>query len=126
MSSTKFEFDKFSGENDFTLWRIKMKALMVHQGIAAALDAAALASIQDPVVAAEIQSKAHSALILCLGDEVLREVSDESTALAIWEKLEQIYMKKSLANRLYLKKKLYTLQMDNGKEIRRHLDEIKL
>ncbi|KAL3623657.1 hypothetical protein CASFOL_032473 [Castilleja foliolosa] len=123
MSSAKCEFDKFSGENDFTLWRIKMKALMVHQGIAAALDATALSTIEDDGARAEMQSKAHSVLILSLGDEVLREVSDESTALAIWEKLEQIYMKKSLANRLYLKKKLYTLQMESGKEIRKHMDE---
>ena len=29
----------------------------------------------------------------------------------------------SLANRLYLKKKLYTLQMEEGKDMRKHLDE---
>ena len=32
-------------------------------------------------------------------------------------------MKKSLANRLYLKKKLYTLQMEDTKDLRKHLDE---
>lgn len=32
-------------------------------------------------------------------------------------------MKRSLANRFYLKKQLYTLQMDEGKEMRKHLDD---
>lgn len=67
--------------------------------------------------------EAHSALILNLRDEVLREFSEEASSFAIWKKLESIYMKKSLTNRLYLKKCLYTLQMDEGKEIHKHLDE---
>lgn len=53
--------------------------------------------------------KAHNAILLSLGDEVLREVVDETTAIGIWEKIEALYMKKSLANRLYLKKWLYIL-----------------
>lgn len=33
MSFIKFGFEKFNGDNGFTLWRIKMKVLMVlHQG----------------------------------------------------------------------------------------------
>ncbi|GJS36413.1 zinc finger, CCHC-type containing protein [Tanacetum coccineum] len=42
---------------------------------------------------------------------VLREITKETTAAGIWKKLETLYMTKSLANRLYLKKKLYTFQM---------------
>lgn len=32
-------------------------------------------------------------------------------------------MKKSLANRQYLKKRLYTLQMNESVDLRKHLDE---
>ena len=125
MATTKFEVDKFSGENDFSLWRIKMKALLVHQGLSTAIDVEALGKLKasDANKAREIDSKAHSAILLSLGDEVLREVSKEKEALAIWEKLEALYMKKSLANRLYLKKKLYTLEMKDTKGLRKHLDE---
>ncbi|KAL6340624.1 hypothetical protein AAG906_010532 [Vitis piasezkii] len=31
MSSQKFEVEKFNGSNDFTLWKLKMKALLVQQ-----------------------------------------------------------------------------------------------
>ncbi|PWA46858.1 zinc finger, CCHC-type [Artemisia annua] len=57
---------------------------------------------------AALMKKAYSTLILCLGDRVLREVTKETSAAGIWAKLTSLYMTKSLANRLYLKKKLYT------------------
>ncbi|GKE15175.1 hypothetical protein Tco_1422752, partial [Tanacetum coccineum] len=58
-----------------------------------------------------IQKKAYSALILCLDDRVIWEITKETTDAGIWKKLETLYMKKSLANHVYLKKKLYTFNM---------------
>ena len=84
MASTKFEVDKIMGENNFSLWRIKMKALLVHQGLAAAISREELAAMIDTSKAASIQEKAHSAILLCLSDEVLREVSEYTTAVKVW------------------------------------------
>nr|GEZ73733.1 retrotransposon protein, putative, Ty1-copia subclass [Tanacetum cinerariifolium] len=67
--------------------------------------------------------KAHSAVILCLGNKVLREVVGETTAAEVWSKLGTLYMTKSLANKLYLKKKLYTFYMPAGRKISEHIDE---
>nr|GEU73717.1 retrovirus-related Pol polyprotein from transposon TNT 1-94 [Tanacetum cinerariifolium] len=52
-----------------------------------------------------------------------REVTGETTAPGIWTKLETLYMTKSLANKLYLKKKLYTFYMPAGRKISEHIDE---
>ncbi|GKA57424.1 retrovirus-related pol polyprotein from transposon TNT 1-94 [Tanacetum coccineum] len=71
----------------------------------------------------ELNKKAHSAVILCLGNKVLREVTGETTAAGVWSKLKTLYMTKSLANKLYLKKKLYTLFMLAGRKISEHIDE---
>ena len=38
MPSTKYEIEKFTGVNDFGLWRLKMKALLVQQGCLEALN----------------------------------------------------------------------------------------
>lgn len=123
MASTKFDLDKFTRGNDFNMWIIKMKAVMVHQGISAAISKDEIAKIEDKKILSNIQAKAHSSLILSLGDEVISVVSDEAKNIGIWEKLDSIYMKKSLTNRLYLKKKLYTLQMEESKELKKHLDD---
>ncbi|RDY04308.1 hypothetical protein CR513_12029, partial [Mucuna pruriens] len=32
MGSNKFDIEKFFGSNDFGLWRIKMQAILIHQG----------------------------------------------------------------------------------------------
>ena len=37
MGTTKFEVEKFTGSNDFDLWRLKMRAMLVHQGLDNAL-----------------------------------------------------------------------------------------
>uniref|UniRef100_A0A803NV37 Integrase catalytic domain-containing protein n=1 Tax=Cannabis sativa TaxID=3483 RepID=A0A803NV37_CANSA len=50
-------------------------------------------------------------------------MSSEDKALGLWNKLSSIYIKKSLANKLHLKKRMYTLRMDEGKDLRNHLDE---
>ena len=65
----------------------------------------------------DILEKAQRAIILSLGDKALKEVSRETSAAAIWLKLEKLYMTKSLANRLYLKQRLYSFKMAEGKSI---------
>ena len=37
-SITRFDIEKIDGKNDFGLWQIKMRALMVQQGCDAALE----------------------------------------------------------------------------------------
>ncbi|KAK9067917.1 hypothetical protein SSX86_012028 [Deinandra increscens subsp. villosa] len=123
-SISKFDIEKFDGRNDFNLWRLKMRAILVHQGIVDALKGeASLPAGLTEEKKKETMDKAHSALILCLGDRVLREVSKETTAGGVWMKLEQLYMTKSLANRLYMKKRLYTFKMASGKSLEDHIDE---
>ncbi|KAH9705144.1 Integrase catalytic domain-containing protein [Citrus sinensis] len=70
-----------------------------------------------------INNKAHSTIILHLSDEVLREVAKEKTASGLWTKLEELFLKKSLAKRLYMKRKLYTFSMKDGTALKDHLDE---
>ncbi|GJV60257.1 retrovirus-related pol polyprotein from transposon TNT 1-94 [Tanacetum coccineum] len=72
---------------------------------------------------AELHKKAYSHVVLCLGNKVLREVIKEKTATRVWSKLETLYMTKSLANKLYLKKKLYTFYMSAGRKIFEHIDK---
>ncbi|GKA19407.1 retrotransposon protein, putative, ty1-copia subclass [Tanacetum coccineum] len=72
---------------------------------------------------AALMNKAYSCLILCLGDRVLREVTKKTSATRIWTKLTSLYMTKSLANRLYMKKKLYTYYMSPGTKLGDHIDE---
>ncbi|GKB01369.1 hypothetical protein Tco_0829413 [Tanacetum coccineum] len=77
-STTKFDIKKFDGKNDFRLWQIKMRALIVQQGCDAALET--LPMDMKACENAALMKKAYITLILCLGDRVLREVTKETTA----------------------------------------------
>nr|GEW65313.1 putative reverse transcriptase domain-containing protein [Tanacetum cinerariifolium] len=74
MSSHKFDLEKFNGSNDFTLWKVKMTALLVQQGCAVALEGEEkFSKDMKEEVKKEIMAKAHSAILLLVTDEVLRE-----------------------------------------------------
>ncbi|GJW27376.1 retrotransposon protein, putative, ty1-copia subclass [Tanacetum coccineum] len=96
MTGAKFDIEKFDGTSDFRLWRVKMRALLIQHGCEAALEV--LPTDMEAQAKVELNKKAHSAVILCLGN-------------------------KSLANKLYLKKKLYTFYMPAGRKISEHIDE---
>ncbi|GJU16931.1 hypothetical protein Tco_1144897 [Tanacetum coccineum] len=125
-SIAKFDFEKFDGSNDFGLWYVKIRCLLIQHGWEAALDPfpKTMADAEKTTVLnTDVYKKAHSALLLCLDNKVLREVNKEDSALGVWLKFETSYMTKSLANKLYLKKKLFTFYMDSGKKLSEHKDE---
>ncbi|KAH9804147.1 hypothetical protein KPL71_002018 [Citrus sinensis] len=109
-----------------------MRAILIQQGLDSALD-----NEEDQIGKKErsegssslggdirsINNKAHSTIILHLSDEVLREVAKEKSASGLWSKLEELFLKKSLAKRLYMKRKLYTFSMKEGTAMKDHLDE---
>ncbi|MCH87904.1 cytochrome P450, partial [Trifolium medium] len=79
--------EKFTADNGFSLWRIKIDALGRHP--------ATLADKENDFISNVYNTIYHS----FLGDEVLLEVADEDTATSVWLKLESLYMTKSLTNK---------------------------
>ncbi|GJU97609.1 zinc finger, CCHC-type containing protein [Tanacetum coccineum] len=125
-SIAKVDVEKFNGSNDFRLWRVKMRCLLIQHGWEAALDPFPETMAEAKKTAAlktGVYKKAHIALLLCLDNKVLREVNKESSAAGVWLKLKTLYMTKSLANKLYLKKKLFTFYMHSGKKLSEPIDE---
>ena len=85
MSLPKHEIEKFTIGGDFSLWKLKMRALLVHQGLESALeedDPKALSTLVSDEKRKQIQNRAHSTLILSLSDSILREISEEKTTLS--------------------------------------------
>ena len=127
--ATNVELDKFTGLNDFNMWKIKMEVLLITQGLRDAIEPATkiadseVSSSTTPEHMAEIDKKARSTIILSLGDSVIREIAREKTVVRPWTKLKQLYMTKSLANRLYMKKKMFSLKIVEGASLNDHIDE---
>jgi hypothetical protein len=74
----------------------------------------------------KLNRRARSTTRLCLADSVLLNVSGESTTKELWDKLRNLYQSKSLVNRLFLRKKLYHLRMQDGDSMTEHLNDLDL
>jgi len=124
MGFAKVEIERFDGKGDFSLWRKRMKAVLVQMKIAKALEGdKGFPTTMSDADKAEALEMAYSTLILHLSDKVLREVSSETTAAGIWLKLESLYITKSLANKVYLKGKLHGFKISEDRPISESLDE---
>ena len=124
MSTIKLDIEKFDRSVNFRLWQVKMRAILIQNGVQKAIDG--VEKMPKRMTAAkweEIDSKTLSAIQLYLSNKVLREVVKETTTKGIWKKLESLYMAKSVTNRLLLKSRLYDLRLEEGKPLKPHLDE---
>ncbi|KAL5763988.1 hypothetical protein ACOSP7_016342 [Xanthoceras sorbifolium] len=124
MTTTKFDIEKFDCNMSFTMWQVKMRAILIHNGLhQALLGKDKLPSTMDEAKKQEMDDKALASIQLCLSNEVLREVMQEKTAKDLWDKLESLYVTKNLTTKLVAKHRLYTLSMAEGASIKSHIDE---
>ena len=105
MSNARFEVEKFTGKSNFSLWKLKVKDLLVQQGLQKALDGVTKKlTTMTTSDWEDLDARALSTIWLCLADEVLFNIVEETMASGLWENFEKLYMTKSLTNRIYLKR----------------------
>jgi hypothetical protein len=123
VQSSKFEVEKFSGKNNFELWKLKMRDLLVQQGLQKALAGKTKKPTSMPDEDWEdLDARALSTIHLCLANEVLFNIIGDEATTGLWNRLESIYMTKSLTNKIFLKRQLYSLRMREGTKIADHLN----
>jgi hypothetical protein len=105
VQSLKFEDEKFNGKNNFQLWKLKMRDMLVQQGLQKAL--ASKSKRPSGMLNKEwddLDSRALSTIRLCLANDVLFNIIGEETTTGLWSKMESLYITKSLTNRIFLKR----------------------
>src|SRR3954467_5028242 len=119
-ASAKYEVPKFDGGTSFSLWKIRMRSSLMLQGLWKTVEEKFSWVSEESKV--KLQERALSAIFMSVTDNVLREIATEKTASDAWKRLEELYSEKSLTDRIYLKKQLYNLRMDEGTLLKQHLD----
>lgn len=110
----------------FTLWQVKMREVLGQMDLEEALlgfDRMPIAWTQDEKRSRD--QKAQSQIHLHLLNQVLQDVLKENSAAALWLKLEQLCMTKSLTSKLHLKQRLYSHRMSEGMSLDDHLTMFK-
>lgn len=72
VASTKFDLEKFNGENDFYMWNLKMRAILIQQRLDSALD-----DDEDPKAKKEI-GKVHQVLVWTQDPSITKLIAQSS------------------------------------------------
>jgi len=88
-----WDIEKFTRDIDFGLWKVNMEAVLIQQKCEKVLKGeGAFPLTMSQAEKNEMVDKARSAIVLCLGDKVFRDVAKEPTAASMWSKLNSLYM----------------------------------
>ena len=118
----KYEIEKFN-RNNFSLWKIKIKAVLRKNNCLAVIGERPMEITDDKWN--EVNGNTISDLHLALADGVLSSMVEKNTAKEIWDTLTKLYEAKSLHNKIFLKRKLYTLRMAESTIVTDHINTLK-
>ena len=121
--ATKYEIERFNGSN-FSQWKMRINAILRKDNCLAIIGDGP-AKITDNAKWNEMDGNAITNIHIALADEVLSSVAEKKIAKEIWDTLTKLYQFKSLHNNIFLKRRLYTLQMAEITSVTDHINTIR-
>ena len=120
VTNAKFEVEKFDGTNNFGMWQCEVLHVLCQQELDVALEEKP--DMMDDKEWIKINRQTCSTIRLCLANDHKYSVMRETLAKKLWETLKEKYMKKSLKNRLYMKKKHYRFTYTPDMSMKDHVN----
>ncbi|KAG8491577.1 hypothetical protein CXB51_014857 [Gossypium anomalum] len=111
MASLKYEISLLDRNTRFALWQIKMQAVLAQMDLEDAL----LGIDKMPSTLTNEKKKCKDR----------KDVMKEKTTAALWKRLEQICMSKTLKSKLHMKQRLYAHRLEEGASVHEHLTVFK-
>lgn len=122
--AVKFEIEKFNKSN-FSLWKLKMKAILRKDNCLSTINERS-EDFKDDAKWKEMDDNAMTNLYLALVDGVLSSIEEKKSAKEISNTLTKLYEAKLLHNKIFLKRKLYTLRMAESTLVTNHINNLTL
>ena len=119
--AAKYEIEKFNGSN-FSMWKLKMRAILMKDNCLAAIEGRPAGVTDDKWK--EMDAMAVANMHLALSDSVLSGVEEKKSTKEIWDALTKLYQAKSLHNKIFLKRRLYTLRMAETTSVTEHINTL--
>lgn len=122
MATMKYDISMLDRNTRFSLWKAKMRAVLAQMDLEEALlDFDKMPSTQMQEEKQRRDRKLMTQIHLHLSNQILQDVLKEKIVIALWLKLEQLYITKSLTSKLHLKRCLYSHMMFEGRSLDDHL-----
>ncbi len=130
MSSFQMEslkvIEKFDGGN-FHLWKFKMRMMLSKHGLWKFVDGSVTLPNEE-VVSADYNKKEMKAFtLLCehLTDAQLAHIQYCDNVKSVWEVLCGVHETKTIGNKLFLRRRFFTIKMQEGDDMLVHINKVK-
>ncbi|KAJ8535041.1 hypothetical protein ON010_g13696 [Phytophthora cinnamomi] len=127
-STTTSRINKFDGTN-FHTWKFKMAMVLEERDLwevtSGEIKLEHCATTLDQTTFKRKSRKALAIICLAMEDSQLPLVRSAKDAYDAWSKLEGHFEKKSLANKLFLRRRFFTTMMAEGDDVLEHVNKIK-
>ena len=120
-SMIQYGMAPFNGKSDFSIWKQKIKCILIQQKSVRAVGQTYLTSDTENK-RAEMNENACSTIYLNLSDSVIRKVGILDCAKTLWDKLEELYTETSLPSKMFLLEIFFKFRLDMSKDIEENLD----
>ena len=124
----KWTIEKLNGAN-WSTWKFQMKHLLLAKELWGVVDGSeTLAEGATAAVRSEFQKrsqKAFSTLALAIVTSQLYLVTSCETPKDAWDALRSHFERNTLANKLFLKKRFFRMEMNEGTTVEKHLRDMK-
>ena len=118
----KFEIEKFNKRN-FSLWKLKIKVILRKDNCLVAISDRS-GDFIDNNKWNEMDENVVANLHLALTNEILSSIKEKKMVNDIWDHLTKLYEAKTLHNKIFLKRKLYTLRMSECTSVTKHINTL--
>uniref|UniRef100_A0AAV1UYL3 Uncharacterized protein n=1 Tax=Peronospora matthiolae TaxID=2874970 RepID=A0AAV1UYL3_9STRA len=120
--------NKFDGTN-FHTWKFKMQMVLEERDLwevtCGEVKLEHCTNVMDQSTFKRKSRKALAIICLAIEDSQLPLVRSASGAHDAWSRLEGHFEKKSLANKLFLRRRFFTTMMEEGDDVLEHINKIK-
>ena len=124
----KCVIDKLDGSNWLT-WKFQFRHLLIAKDLWNHVEGTAVlengATEKKQLEFKKREQKAFSNLVLCISSSQLYLITSYETANEAWGNLRGHFERETLANKLFLKKRYFRMEMREGTSIKSHLKQMK-
>uniref|UniRef100_A0AAV1UD57 Retrovirus-related Pol polyprotein from transposon TNT 1-94 n=1 Tax=Peronospora matthiolae TaxID=2874970 RepID=A0AAV1UD57_9STRA len=128
MDASSLRISKFDGTN-FHAWKFKMQMVLEERDlwevVSGEIKAEQCETQLDQATYKRKSRKAMAVICLAMEDSQLPLVRSASGACDAWSRLEDHFEKKSLANKLFLRRRFFTTMMEEGDDVLEHINKLK-
>lgn len=110
-------------ESNYPTWKLQVKMLLIKEGLYGFVDGSESAPADTSRLANynSRKNKALANIVLAIDPKLLYLISDPDDPATVWNKLRDTFQKKSWSNKLRLRKKLYSMRLENNGNLQEYL-----